>query len=138
MRKIEKIIIHCSATPPESNIGVSEIDTWHKERGWRGCGYHYVIKRDGEIQKGRKEEEIGAHCKGFNAKSIGICLVGGVDKNGKAKDTKTKKQEESLKALLKELLEKFEGSVVLGHRDLDKNKECPSFDVGEWLLCLGE
>lgn len=133
MRKIEKIIIHCTATPPKSNIGVSEIDAWHKEKGWKGCGYHYVIKRDGEIQKGRRVEEIGAHTKGFNAKSIGIALVGGVDKNGKAKDTKTKKQEESLRALLGELLREFEGAVVLGHRDLDKNKECPSFDVKEWF-----
>lgn len=133
MRKIEKIIIHCTATPPETNIGVSEIDAWHKEKGWKGCGYHYVIKRDGEIQKGRRVEEIGAHTKGFNAKSIGIALVGGVDKNGKAKDTKTKKQEESLRVLLGELLEEFEGAEVLGHRDLDKNKECPSFDVKEWF-----
>ncbi|ANV98289.1 hypothetical protein BBW65_05520 [Helicobacter enhydrae] len=133
MRKIEKIIIHCSATPPQSDIGVREIDIWHKERGWKGCGYHYVIKRDGEIQKGRGVEEIGAHTKGFNAKSIGICLVGGVDKNGKARDTKTQKQEASLRALLGELTEEFKGAEVLGHRDLDPNKECPSFDVRKWL-----
>lgn len=133
MRKIEKIIIHCSATPPETNIGVSEIDAWHKEKGWKGCGYHYVIKRDGEIQQGRALEEIGAHTKGFNAKSIGICLVGGVDKNGKARDTKTKDQEKSLKSLLRRLLAEFEGAEVLGHRDLDPHKNCPSFDVKTWL-----
>lgn len=133
MRKIEKIIIHCSATAPEANIGVSEIDAWHKERGWKGCGYHYVIKRDGEIQQGRALEEIGAHTKGFNAKSIGICLVGGVDKNGKARDTKTKEQEKSLKNLLGKLLAEFKGAEVLGHRDLDPHKDCPSFDVLAWL-----
>lgn len=134
MRKIERIIIHCSATPPLMNIGVNEIHSWHKERGWKGCGYHYVIKRDGEVQKGRSVEEIGAHTKGFNVTSIGICLVGGVDEKGKAKDTKTKLQEESLKALLKELLLKYKGAEVLGHRDLDKAKECPSFDVKKWFL----
>lgn len=133
MRKIEKIIIHCSATPPDVDIGVKEIDAWHKEKGWKGCGYHYVIKRDGEIQQGRTLEEIGAHTKGFNAKSIGICLVGGVDKNGKARDTKTKDQEKSLKSLLRRLLAEFEGAEVLGHRDLDPHKDCPSFDVKTWL-----
>lgn len=133
MRKIEKIIIHCSATPASADIGVSEITAWHKERGFLECGYHYVIRRNGEIEKGRSKEKIGAHTKGFNVKSIGICLVGGVDKNGKARDTKTKAQEESLRALLDELLAEFKGASVLGHRDLNKNKECPSFDVRAWL-----
>lgn len=133
MRRIEKIIIHCSATPPHMDIGVSEIDAWHKQRGFKGCGYHYVIRKNGEIQRGREDAEIGAHVKGYNAKSIGICLVGGLDKNNKAKDTRTKEQTESLKALVFRLLSTYEGAEVLGHRDLNKNKECPCFDVKEWF-----
>ena len=76
------IIIHCSATPPSMDVGAKEIDKWHRQRGWRKIGYHYVITRDGDIQEGRELDEIGAHCRGLNSTSVGVCLVGGV--NGKA------------------------------------------------------
>ena len=85
MRKIDKIIIHCSATPEGRVVTVTEIDKWHREKGYNGIGYHYVIGLNGEVWKGRDINLIGAHTQGQNANSIGICYVGGVDKNMKAK-----------------------------------------------------
>ena len=76
MRKIKEIIYHHSQTPSSMDIGFKEIDQWHKSRGWSGCGYHYIIRRDGSLEFGRKEEKIGAHVAGHNSYSIGICMVG--------------------------------------------------------------
>lgn len=78
MRRIERIIVHCTATESQREVSVAEIDRWHKGRGWRGIGYHYVVGLDGRIWKGRDEETIGAHCAGHNATSIGVCYVGGL------------------------------------------------------------
>ena len=84
MRTINKIIIHCTATPEGRDVTVTEIDRWHRQRGFSGIGYHYVIYRDGSVHKGRNEDSIGAHCTGQNANSIGVCYVGGMDINNKA------------------------------------------------------
>ena len=98
MRDVNKIIIHCSATQEGKEISAATIDEWHKARGWRGIGYHYVIGLDGMIEYGRPITETGAHVKGHNKGSIGICYIGGVEaergSNGKwiAKDTRTSKQ----------------------------------------------
>ena len=105
MRKINKLIVHCSATPEGRDIKTETIKDWHVNGNhWKDIGYHYVIELDGSIHKGRDENVIGAHCSGQNANSIGICYVGGVAKDGKTpKDTRTDAQKHSLLELLKEL-----------------------------------
>lgn len=90
MRKITEIIIHCSATPEGKDYTVEDINQWHKARGFKCIGYHYVIYRDGSIHNGRPIEQVGAHCQKHNANSIGICYIGGCDLTGKKpKDTRT-------------------------------------------------
>tara|TARA_R110000772_G_scaffold235704_1_gene347367 strand:- start:489 stop:911 length:423 start_codon:yes stop_codon:yes gene_type:complete len=136
MRKINKIIIHCSATPEGREVSVDTIREWHvKERGWSDIGYHFVISLDGEIQEGRPIERTGAHTKGNNFDSIGICYIGGVDNNLKPLDTRTDKQKESLEELLCYLKTLYGSSKIYGHMDFS-NKECPSFDAKneyEWI-----
>ena len=128
-REIKEIIVHCTATPEGKNFTVKDIDIWHKERGFDCIGYHYVIYLDGSIHKGRDLNKIGAHCTGHNSKSIGICYIGGVAKDGKTpKDTRTEKQKESLISLLNSLKEEYPNAKIYGHRDFAK-KDCPSFDA---------
>ncbi len=131
--RIRYIVIHCAATRPEQDIGVKEIDQWHKQRGWVGCGYHHVIRRDGTIEDGRPLNKIGAHVRGHNRESIGVCLVGGLNAKGKADANFTHEQYVSLNKLIIELKYKFTNAKVLGHRDLDPMKACPCFCVGSWL-----
>lgn len=135
MRRIDKIIIHCSATAPNANVGAVAIDAMHKARGWRGIGYHKVIRRDGSIEDGRSLEKAGAHARGHNAYSVGICLEGGVKSDGKTPDFNyTRKQLHTLYGLLFELIGKYPGCDILGHRDLPGvTKACPCFDVQAWL-----
>lgn len=129
-RKINKIILHCSATREGQNFTTKDIDYWHKKRGFTKIGYHYVIYLDGSVHIGRQESEIGAHATGHNANSIGICYIGGCDKNGKAKDTRTAAQKESLLKLVHELLKKYNLGLenVYGHYQF-ANKTCPSFSI---------
>lgn len=129
MRNINEIIVHCSATPEGRNVTVKDIDTWHRQRGFRCIGYHYVIYLDGSVHIGRPESQVGAHCLGHNSHSIGVCYIGGVAKDGKTpKDTRTDAQKESLIKLIKELKAKYPKATVHGHREY-ANKACPSFDV---------
>lgn len=132
MRKIDKIIVHCTATIEGVDWTVDDIRKWHIEQNhWDDIGYHYVIYLDGSIHKGRDEEVIGSHCLGYNAHSIGVCYVGGLEKGTKrAKDTRTPQQKESLIRLLMELVCKYPDAEILGHRDL-ANRKCPSFDAKE-------
>ncbi len=130
------IAIHCSATGPKQNIGAKDIDKWHRAKGWACIGYHYVIRRDGTVEEGREESVIGAHVENWNAHSIGICMVGGVDANDikKAENNFTKEQFASLKQLLVDLKHRYPKAKIQGHRDFPKvAKACPSFDVAEWL-----
>lgn len=128
-RKITEIIVHCSATPEGKDFTVADITRWHKQRGFRTIGYHYVVYRDGSIHTGRPEGEIGAHCTGHNAVSIGICYIGGLAADGKtAKDTRTKEQREALIMLLRRLRAKYPSAKIYGHRDFAA-KACPSFDA---------
>lgn len=107
----------------------AQIDRWHKERGFKKIGYHYVIYLDGSIHEGRKEEEIGAHTVGHNANSIGICYVGGCAKDGRTpKDTRTDAQKNAICGLLSELVKKYPNASIHGHREF-ANKACPCFDV---------
>ena len=146
---IDAIVIHCSATREGVDVRASDIDKWHKEKGWSMIGYNYVIDLDGTVEIGRPLSMSGAHCadKGFSGKSynlhsIGICYIGGLDKNGHSKDTRTDAQKLSMHKLVMELIEKYPITDVLGHRDAspDKNgdgvitknewvKTCPCFDV---------
>lgn len=136
MRKINEIIIHCSATAEGKDFNASDIDRWHKQRGFKKIGYHYVIKLDGTIEKGRGEEEIGAHCTNHNRNSIGICYVGGLAKDGKTpKDTRTPQQKSALWKLLLELIIKYPDATIHGHREF-ANKACPCFDVQKEYDCI--
>ena len=135
MRKIDKLIIHCTATPEGREVSVDTIRKWHLDRGWRDIGYHFVIGLDGEVHEGRPIEQTGAHVKGHNFDSIGIAYVGGVEakkKNGEwvPKDTRTELQKEALEELLCYLKIKYSASKVYGHRDFS-TKACPSFDARE-------
>jgi len=127
MRLIDEIIIHSSATPASMDIGVKEIDKWHRDRGFRCIGYHFVIRRNGSIEKGRHVCEIGAHAKGYNFHSIGICWVGGT-KNGKAFDNRTYQQCDSMVELIDALKVVFDIKSIIGHRNVGRT-ECPSFDA---------
>jgi N-acetylmuramoyl-L-alanine amidase len=128
MRDIKKIIIHCADTYAEMDIGVAEIRRWHIDRGWADIGYHFVIRRNGDIEKGRDEETPGAHVKGHNHDSIGVCLVG-----GKPFCNFTRAQWHALESLVMELKGRYPLAAVSGHRDHDPSKTCPTFDVRAWL-----
>jgi N-acetylmuramoyl-L-alanine amidase len=152
LSKITEIIIHCSATPNGKNFTAHDIDCWHAERGfnrnltacklspYKHIGYHFVIDLNGSIEPGRGLDEIGAHCFGHNAVSIGICLIG--------TDRFTYDQWHALARLAEDLkrMNQFSLNQILGHRDTspDKNRDgkidqndwlktCPGFDVKDWL-----
>lgn len=129
MRKITQVIIHCSATPEGKDYTVEDIDRWHRDRGFDCIGYHYVIYRDGSVHKGRDVAKIGAHCKGQNSNSIGVCYIGGMTADNKqAKDTRTPKQKAALRALVAQLKQEYPGITVHGHNEY-ANKACPCFNV---------
>ena len=118
---ITKIVIHCSDSPQGRGDDAATIHRWHQERGWSGCGYHYVIIESGEVQNGRPHYWTGSHVRGHNKGSLGICLIG--------RDTFTKSQMDALKGLLMSLHVMYPDAVFYGHRDLDPGKTCPNFDV---------
>lgn len=131
---IRYLVVHCSASPASLDVGVKEIDKLHRQRGFLKVGYHYVIRRDGTVEKGRKDSEVGAHVSGYNTGSLGICLVGGVRADGKTAECNyTLQQYEALKVLLTELKERHPAAVIQGHRDFPNvHKDCPCFDVRTW------
>lgn len=131
MRDIDKIIVHCSATPEGRHTTVEEIRQWHLQRGWKDIGYHYVIYLDGTIHRGRPESVVGAHCSGYNKNSIGVCYIGGVAKDGKTpKDTRTEGQKRALREILNRLKRDYPKATLHGHNEF-ANKACPSFNVKE-------
>lgn len=131
---ITHIVVHYSATQRGKHHTVADIDAWHRARGFRKIGYHYVIYLDGSVHKGREDSEVGAHVAGHNTGTIGICWIGGVDGNpNKGVDTRTPAQTAALIDLIYKLLEKYPGAKVLGHRDMpDAKTQCPGFDVIPW------
>ena len=122
MRPIRRHIVHCSASV---HGNVAEIRKWHLARGWRDIGYHFVIRPDSELEVGRLLPEIGAHCEGHNADSIGTCLVGNTQF--------TAAQFATLKRLHAALQTMFPGLTAHGHRDFTSHKTCPNFEVREVL-----
>lgn len=128
MRTINEIIVHCSATKEGQNFTTQDIDRWHKARGFKCIGYHYVIYIDGSVHFGRPIEEVGAHVKNHNAHSIGICYIGGLDKNGKAKDTRTPEQKLALYQLIYDLKQLYPNAKIATHNMYD-NKACPCFSI---------
>lgn len=131
MRKINKIIIHCTATQESKEVTVKDVREWHAQRGFTDIGYHYLIMLDGRIANGRPIELSGAHTLGHNYDSIGIAYVGGMTKDmKKAKDTRTPAQKAALLSLLAKLVTEYPDVEIYGHRDFS-DKECPSFDARE-------
>ena len=138
--KTDYIAIHCSASGPKQDVGAADIDKWHRAKGWKCIGYHYVIRRNGTVEEGREETTIGAHVENWNSVSIGVCMVGGVDANDpkKAVNNFTPEQFASLKQLLVDLKIRYPSAIIQGHRDFPKvAKACPCFSVTEWLKTVG-
>ena len=138
LRKLEdinEIILHCSANGPDSKIGAKEIRDYHvKQRGWLDIGYHYVIKRDGTVEEGRPLTAVGAHCTNHNQRSIGICLVGGVRRDGKTpEDNFTEEQFKAAAKLIRVLQKRLPNIMgIVGHNRY-ANKACPVFDVQKFI-----
>ena len=130
MRTVSLIIVHCSANKAGSALRAADIDRYHRSLGWNCCGYHYVIPTDGAIETGRPEELVGAHCKGHNSHSIGVCYIGGLDADGKTpKDTRTEAQKTTLRKLMEQLHQRYPKALIVGHHDLNPLKACPCFNV---------
>ena len=130
MRTITLIVVHCSAVKPDQTSSVAQIDTWHRERGYHlGVGYHYVIRRNGEIEPGRPEWMVGAHCLNHNRYSIGICYEGGLNARGQPADTRTLEQKLAMLHLLEVLHRRYPKALIVGHRDLSHDRDCPCFDA---------
>ena len=126
MRVITLVIIHCSAVKPDQLSSAAQIDSWHRQRGYHlGIGYHYVIRRNGDIEPGRPEWMVGAHCLNHNKYSIGVCYEGGLDARGQPADTRTDEQKAAMRKLLERLHRDYPKAVIVGHHDLDPMKDCP-------------
>lgn len=129
MRKITEIIVHCSATRAGQEVSKKVIERWHRVRGFACIGYHWLVHLDGRVEAGRPEWRIGAHCRGHNARSVGVCYIGGVLADGRTPaDTRTPAQKEGLRRLVAELQQRYPGATVHGHREFAA-KACPCFDV---------
>lgn len=131
---IRRIVLHYSATYPDQDLGVADIDKMHRARGFNGVGYHYVIKRDGTVQKGRADHVVGAHVAGQNTGSLGICCIGGIERvtgPNVGVDNRTEAQKAATIRLVRDLLARHPGAEVVGHRDLGAT-QCPGFDVRSW------
>lgn len=143
MRLINLIVVHCSATAQGRDFSAKDIGKWHRRKGWRKIGYHYVIRLDGTVESGRKAARVGAHVYGYNANSIGICYIGGIHRSGKgSRDTRTMAQKKALRNLLTTLRNVYPYAAIKGHRNLSPDvdgdgivekhewlKDCPCFSV---------
>lgn len=142
MRSIKYIAVHCSATKPSMDVSAERIAKWHKKRGFTDIGYHYYIRRNGSIELGRDLdddgnviEETGAHVRGFNSVSIGICYEGGMAEDGASEDNRTQEQKMTLYNLLLVLQSAYPKAIIKGHRDFPNvAKSCPCFDVKSWCI----
>lgn len=145
LTNVRYLVVHCAATSANMNIGAKEIERWHRERGFFSIGYHAVIRRDGTVEDGRALDQPGAHAKQYNSVSLGVCLVGGVDGVDKNRDGRitadefvpqanfTPEQIYMLRIVLDEWKATWPNAEIVGHRDLDAGKACPSFNVKKWI-----
>mgnify|MGYP000789161749 FL=1 len=146
MREINLIVVHCSATRADRDFTENDLEVCHRHRGFNGAGYHFYIRKNGDIKNTRPLEKPGAHALGYNAHSIGICYEGGLDVRYRPADTRTEWQKHSLRVLIRTLLMDYPGCRVCGHRDLSPDlngdgeiepeewiKACPCFEVNESL-----
>jgi len=149
------LVLHCSATKPQLNIGRDVIREWHLAKGWADIGYHAVVKRNGLIEFGRPFDDVGAHVAGYNGTTVGVCLVGGLYPDGTEADDDieglyTAEQRQALRNLVIVLKAAYPDALIVGHRDLspDANKDgkidkhewlksCPGFDVRAWTKRAG-
>lgn len=128
-RPVTELIVHCSATPAGRDVTAADIRRWHKEeRGFADIGYHFVVRLDGRLECGRRLSVAGAHCRGHNSRSVGVCYVGGIGSDGRPADTRTPAQRQALLGLLMALRRRFPSASIHGHRDFAP-KACPSFDA---------
>lgn len=133
MRKINNIVIHCTATQPDAKVE-SIKKYWKEVMGWKQVGYHYIIDAAGTVHQLAEESAVTNGVSGHNKDSIHISYIGGIDKKGKAKDTRTEAQRKAMLLKVLDLKFRYPGVRVLGHRDFEGvRKECPSFDVAAWL-----
>ncbi|UAW07639.1 endolysin [Salmonella phage STP-SP1] len=128
----DAIFVHCSATPPTMDIGRETIEMWHKQQGWLAIGYHFIIKRDGTVEEGRPVDVVGSHVKYWNSRSVGVCLVGGVNDKGQFEANFTPAQMNSLRNKLADLKSLYPQAEIKAHHDIAP-KACPSFDLQRWL-----
>jgi N-acetylmuramoyl-L-alanine amidase len=142
MRDLNRVILHCSATPEGREVSVETIREWHTDppprgRGWSDIGYHYVIHLNGKIELGRPIEVQGAHTSGENEDSIGICYIGGVNAANEPKDTMTVLQAIAFVEIVKSLRLIFGKLSIHGHNEFS-TKACPSFSVEEKFCFLNK
>lgn len=141
-RKVHTAVVHCTATPEGKEFTRAQINSMHVARGFQGIGYHYLVHLDGRIEAGRPEGQIGAHVAGHNKDTIGLSYVGGVDANGKPKDTRTEAQKQGIRTLLTDIHSRYKLKAIKGHRDFSPDKDhdgvvepsewikfCPCFDA---------
>lgn len=128
----EAIFVHCAATKAGMDIGLREVRQWHKEAGFLDVGYHFIIRRDGTIEEGRPVDVVGSHVKGWNERSVGICLVGGIDAKGQPEANFAPSQMFELRGLLQTLQAQYPQAVIKAHHDVAP-KACPSFNLSRWL-----
>lgn len=127
MRTIQRLFVHCSATKPGMDIGAAEMRRWHLGQGWRDIGYHKVIRRDGTVEDGRPEEQVGSHAKGHNADSLAVCMVGGIGEKGQPECNYTLAQWQALDAVLTGWLARHPGATIHSHNEVEPGKACPVF-----------
>lgn len=134
MAKITHVVIHYTATYADQDLSAADIDRMHRARGWKMIGYHWIVRRDGTVEQGRPESMVGAHVGGQNTGKIGISWIGGLDRAtgaNKGVDNRTPAQTDALIELIRDLLKRYPGAKVVGHRDLAAT-QCPGFDVPAW------
>lgn len=130
-RDIREIILHCSATKQGDDFSAGDIRRWHLQRGFNDIGYHFVVRLDGTVERGRDINLTGAHCLNHNRRSIGICYVGGLDRAGRPADTRTPAQRVALPELIRRLRRHHPAATIHGHREFAA-KACPYFNAEEY------
>ena len=141
VKSVRWIIVHCSASREDRDYTVEQMLRDHKARGFRTIGYHFYIRRNGEVTQHRHLLEVGAHCRPYNRCSIGICYEGGLSADGKPKDTRTKEQREQLQEILVKLHRLFPAALIRGHTEMPGAvpKACPCFNASaeyKWIQSI--